>query len=119
VAIILVVDDDPALFRIIRLSILTAGHAVLSAGNGQDALEVLRDIRPDIIVLDLQMPVLDGRAFFRQIEADMGSRRPPVILLSAFGARTAQKELGAEAAMAKPFDPNALDETIASLLSQR
>ena len=109
---VLVVDDDPAVRRLSSLVLRTAGYEVRSAENGRDALLVLEDFVPAVVVLDLQMPVMDGRSFFWAID---GPTRPPVIVLSAFEPQRACNELGAEGCLAKPFDPADLIAKVAQV----
>jgi DNA-binding response OmpR family regulator len=108
----LVVDDDAALLRLLSLSLRQSGFEVTTAVNGQEALDRLAQGRPDVIVLDLEMPVMDGRQFYREMRATGDGT--PVLILSAFDARNAKNELGAEAYLNKPFDP---DELAAMLLT--
>ena len=110
VARVLVIDDDEALLRMVRLCLRTAGMFVVTADDGRAALESLEDGDFDVIVLDLQMPGMDGRTFYRE-KASSGHDEP-VIILSAYGAEEARRQLGAAAAMAKPFDPDTLIETV-------
>jgi CheY-like chemotaxis protein len=107
---VLVVDDDEALLRMLRLTLSTAGCVVTTASDGIDGLDKLQAAQFDVIVLDLQMPRMDGRSFYRELR-DRG-HDPEVVLLSAYGAREAGRELGAAAAIAKPFDPDVLIETV-------
>ena len=113
---ILLIDDDPALVRMIRLVLLSEGLSVDTAVDGLNGLEKATADSFDVIVLDLQMPNMDGRQFFREIRSrgDM----TPVVLLSAYGAQAAKVELNAEAAVSKPFDPNVLIGTVRSLLPE-
>jgi len=113
---ILLVDDDIALTRLLSMILRLKGHRTESATNGHKALDYVRERCPDLIILDLEMPSMNGRTFFRQLEMRLRKRRPPVLLLSAFGARTAQEELGAEGAMDKPFDPDSLLTQVDDLL---
>ena len=110
---VLVIDDDPLMLRLCRLVLGIEGHTLSVAENGHQALEVMRFDCPDVIVLDLEMPVMNGRSFFRKI-APM-RKRPAVIILSGQDTRAAQEELGAEAAIRKPFDPELLVETVRGL----
>ncbi len=110
----MVIDDDEALLRMLRMTLLTGGMHVTTAVNGAVALDDVETANPDVIVLDLQMPVMDGRSFYRELRRRGIS--VPVIILSAFGARAAQEELGAEAAIAKPFDPDNLIAAVRRLL---
>lgn len=108
------VDDDPALLRVVQLSLQSEGFRVTTARNGIEALQRLDQGEYDLIVLDLQMPQMDGRTFYREMRA-RGSRTP-VMILSAFGADKARSELAAEASFNKPFDPENLIERISGLL---
>ncbi len=100
---ILVIDDDPVVRRLVALTLSDEGYGVHTASNGAEALQVAAKTAPDAIVLDLEMPELDGRACF----AELRSRgfTAPVLVLSAYGAHRARLELGADAALDKPFDP--------------
>jgi DNA-binding response OmpR family regulator len=73
--------------------------------------------RPDVIVLDLGLPEMDGREFFRQ--ARLRGYEGPVIICSAYGATAAQRELGAEAALNKPFNPEELVQMVHALSPDR
>jgi len=107
---VLVVDDDQALLRMIRLSLASEGLHVSTAQDGVAALEALDAAEFDVIVLDLQMPRMDGRAFFHEMTAR--GHAPQVVILSAYGAKEAQQELKVAAACPKPFDPDDLIETV-------
>jgi len=111
---VLVIDDDPALVRMIRLALLSEGLDVDTAADGLKGLEATERATYDLIVLDLQMPNMDGREFYREFRSRGGAT--PVVLLSAYGAQNARNALGAEAAVAKPFDPAVLVRTVRTLL---
>jgi two-component system, chemotaxis family, chemotaxis protein CheY len=107
--LVLVVDDDPDILQTLALCLSTEGYRVLMAANGQEALEVLGRDRPDCILLDLMMPVMDGWQFVSEIET-RGLRRMPLLILSADRAvQQHSVKLRAEAYLAKPFD---LDELL-------
>lgn len=110
---VLVVDDDVSLSRLVRAILRTAQYEVAQAYNGIEGLEAASRERPDVIVLDLQMPQLDGRGFFRELRAR--GDYTPVLVSSSYGARSAQQELGAEGSIEKPFDPDALVAAVARL----
>jgi CheY-like chemotaxis protein len=114
---ILVIDDDEAILRLLRLSMASDGLMVATARDGTAGLARLDSEKFDVIVLDLQMPGMDGRAFYRE----MVSRgcEAPVVILSAYGAENAKRELGAAAAVAKPFDPDMLIETVLDLVNHK
>jgi CheY-like chemotaxis protein len=111
---ILVVDDDPGLMRLVSAILRSAGYVVTTAADGSEALETMRSAEVDAIVLDLRMPVLDGRAFYRELRAS--GNHTPVLIASAYGARDAQIELGAQGAIGKPFEPDALLAAVARVL---
>lgn len=111
---VLVLDDDPSLLRAISLSLRLEGYEVETAVDGIDGLEVLSKGEFDVIVLDLQMPRMDGRAFYGELR--QRGFQMPVLVLSAYGAHDARRELGAEGAVSKPFDPSDLVSTIGRLL---
>jgi DNA-binding response OmpR family regulator len=110
---VLVIDDDVSLSRLVRAILRTADFEVAQAYNGLEGLEVASREHPDVIVLDLQMPQMDGRGFFRELRAR--GDLTPVLVSSSYGARSAQQELGAEGSIEKPFDPDALVAAVARL----
>ena len=110
---VLVIDDDAALVRMIRLSLESEGYAVTTAPDGLNGLEELAQKNPDVIVLDLQMPRMDGRSFFTEIRSR--GYQTPVLILSAYGAERARMELNANAAVNKPFDPEVLTSAVERL----
>jgi two-component system response regulator MprA len=104
---VLVVDDDASI-RALTVSVLEdAGFAVREAPSGAAAMAVVDAGAPCLVILDLQMPVMDGRAFFKALRA--AGHAMPVLLVSAYGAETARTELGADGSIAKPFD---IDELV-------
>ena len=107
---ILVIDDDAALLRMLRLSMISSGFDVVTAQDGEAGLEKVAAEVFDAVILDLQMPRMDGRTFYREMRA--GGHQTPVVILSAYGAEEARRELGAAAAVPKPFDPDHLVDTV-------
>ena len=111
---VLVVDDDVKIRTFIGLLFRDAGHAVQAAANGVEALAVIESEPPDVMILDLQMPVMDGREVMRQSRG--AGNNTPVLLLSAYGAQRARQELGANDALSKPFDIDELVNHVVALL---
>jgi two-component system, OmpR family, response regulator MprA len=111
---ILIIDDDAAMTRMIGLALRVDGFDVDTAPDGQAGLEKLDEKEADVIVLDLAMPVMDGRTFYRRLRGRGDST--PVLILSAHGAKDAWRELDADAYLAKPFQPEDLSDRIRSLL---
>ena len=114
IPMILVVDDDAALSRMLLLALRGEGMEAASAPNGEIALDEVAQRDPDVIVLDLEMPVMNGREFFRELRAR--GTETPVLVLSAFEARRGQRELGANAYLNKPFNPADLVREVRDLL---
>ena len=111
---ILVVDDDPALNILVAHLLRDEGYEIQTAAHGREALQSIDGGCPDAVVLDLEMPVMDGRAFYHRLRA--ARCMTPVIILSAHGAKQAQRELGADAALDKPFDPDEFVTAVHELL---
>jgi two-component system alkaline phosphatase synthesis response regulator PhoP len=117
---ILVVDDEIYIVHILDFSLGMEGYEVLTALDGEQALEKARAEHPDLIVLDIMMPKLDGYETCK-LKADPATKDIPVILLSAKGRNVDQKvgfEVGANDYITKPFSPRKLVERINALLGQ-
>lgn len=110
---ILVLDDDASIRRMLGLVLRGAGYEVMSAPDGAQGLDLARSWQPHLVVLDLRMPIVDGREFLARFRRES---KTPVVIVSAHGAREVAVELGAEGWMEKPFDPDYLAELIARLL---
>lgn len=119
---VLVVDDDPSIRMICREVLEMAGYVVRSAASGVAALTEARQFRPDLILLDVMMPDLDGFTTAEQMLADPDSGMTPIIFLSAKG-ETADKvrafRLGAEDYMVKPFDAAELLARVKNAVARR
>ncbi len=111
---VLVVDDDENLARVAGIILRTADYDVLTAYDGYGALEVTSHEAIDVIVLDLTMPRLDGRGFYRELRAR--GDQTPVLVASANDARSAREELGAQGSIEKPFEPDSLIRAVDELL---
>jgi DNA-binding response OmpR family regulator len=110
---VLVVDDDAPLLRMLGLLLRGCGFDVTTTSNATDALFEAIHERPEVIVLDLAMPRIDGWTLYRQLRENSIDAR--VLILSAYDARTAQRKLGADASLAKPFEVDELVERIQQL----
>jgi len=116
---ILVVDDEIYIVHILDFSLGMEGYEVLTALDGEQALEKARAEKPDLIVLDIMMPKLDGYETCKRLKADPDTKDVPVILLSAKGRNVDQKvgfEVGADDYITKPFSPRKLVERINAIL---
>ena len=108
---ILVVDDEPDLLELVRLTLDQAGHQVETAASGREALEALRRHRPDLLILDLMLPDVSGTEVCRRLRADSELVSLPVIMLTAKADevdRVVGFELGADDYVTKPFSPREL-----------
>ena len=114
--LVLVADDEPRITKLVAIALTEEGFRVITASNGEEALRLADEYRPDIILLDIVMPDLDGIEVMRQLRE---SRSVPVILLTAKGS-TADKakglDLGADDYIAKPFHPDELAARVRSVL---
>lgn len=118
---ILVVDDDAKIVRLVRTYLERDGFAVLAAGDGRTALEAIERHRPALVVLDLMLPELDGRAVTKAVRAaaDQTSRDIPILILSARGSaldRITGLEDGADDYLPKPFSPAELVVRVKTIL---
>jgi len=116
---ILVVDDEIYIVHILDFSLGMEGYEVLTALDGEQALEKARTEKPDLIVLDIMMPKLDGYETCKRLKSDAETKDVPVILLSAKGRNVDQKvgfEVGADDYITKPFSPRKLVERINAIL---
>jgi DNA-binding response OmpR family regulator len=119
---VLVVDDDPVIQRLLKVNFEMEGYQVTVAGDGEEGLERARADRPDVVVLDIMMPKMDGLAVTRALKADPDTAPIPVLLLSA-KAQEADMRAGAATRaddyVTKPFDPLELLERVEALIAKR
>ena len=116
---ILVVDDDAKIVRLVRTYLEREGYAVVAAADGPAALDAIETHRPALVVLDLMLPELDGRAVIRAVRRDDEAAATPIIVLSARGStidRIAGLEDGADDYLPKPFSPAELVLRVKSIL---
>jgi CheY-like chemotaxis protein len=103
---VLVVDDSAAMRRILARTLEAAGYRVTEAPNGQVALALCREQAPDLVLLDIDMPRLDGIETCRRLRADPGVAGATVVMLTAAADQErASEEAGADLFLTKPFSP--------------
>ncbi len=122
VAKILAVDDEPALTDLMHYHLVRAGHDVTTAANGWEAIHAVRVNRPDIILLDLMLPDLDGFGVCEILRRDPATAIIPIIIVSAWASTDSRNlglELGALDYITKPFSPQELVERVNRLLHAR
>jgi two-component system, OmpR family, alkaline phosphatase synthesis response regulator PhoP len=116
---ILVVDDDAKIVRLVRTYLERDGFAVVTAADGPAALDAIETHRPALVVLDLMLPELDGRAVIRAVRRDEEAGATPILVLSARGTtidRIAGLEDGADDYLPKPFSPAELVVRVKAIL---
>ena len=119
---ILVVDDEEDLLELVRYNLSRDGYRVTCVGTGEDALKAARRQPPDLIVLDLMLPAVDGLEVCRRLKADSKTRDVPIIMLTAKSEESdmvAGLERGADDYIAKPFSPRVLSARVKALLRRK
>ena len=116
---VLIVDDDPDILRLVSYNLSHAGLEISTASTGREALDTIRKHRPDLIVLDLMLPDIDGMEVCRTLRQQQSFRRIPILMLTARGEeidRVVGFELGADDYVSKPFSPRELVLRVKSIL---
>ncbi len=119
---ILAVDDEPELTELISYHLGRIGHHVDTAANGWEALDHIQRERPDIILLDLMLPDLDGFGVCEILRRDPATATIPIIIISAWASLDSRQlglELGALDYITKPFSPHELVERVNRFINQR
>jgi two-component system, chemotaxis family, chemotaxis protein CheY len=111
---VLVVDDDESIRSVVTAALQEEGYDVLEATNGAAALEIVRQLYPVVILLDMWMPVMNGWEFVRQYRALPGPHAPIVVMTAAVDAKRRGAEIAADGVLAKPFELDSLLDTVAS-----
>jgi CheY-like chemotaxis protein len=117
--LVLVADDEEDILRLVTTIIERSGHEVVSVRDGAEALAAVRIRRPDLVVLDISMPEVDGLEVLRRLRADAETSELPVLLLSAQAQEADVRRgfvTGASAYVKKPFSPRELGQRVAELL---
>lgn len=117
---ILVVDDEPHVIELVAFNMRRAGYSVVSADNGAAALLAVEQEHPDLVILDVMMPIMDGFQVLEHLKAKEETRNLPVVMLTAkaqdsdiFDGLSA----GADVYLPKPFSPTELAQVVKSLLA--
>jgi len=116
---VLVIDDEADLIELVRYNLEKDGFSVLGAGDGESGFSLAVKEKPDVIVIDLMLPGMDGLDVCRMLRAEEGTSRIPIIILTAKASesdRVVGLELGADDYMTKPFSPRELTARIKALL---
>jgi len=119
---ILVVDDEPEAVELVQFNLQTAGFSVATAATGAEALKKARTVMPDLIVLDVMLPELDGFEICKLLRRDPATSGVPILLLTARTAeidRVLGLELGADDYVTKPFSPRELILRVKKILGRK
>ena len=118
---ILLSEDEEDMVFAVTLQLEAAGYEVIKAGDGEEALRKARKEMPDLMILDVMMPKMDGYKVCRMLKYDNKYSKIPIIMFTARAQdsdRKMGKEVGADAYITKPFDPNVLLDKIRELLKK-
>jgi two-component system cell cycle response regulator DivK len=118
---ILMVEDEPKNMKLLRDLLQRFGYETIEAGDGEEGVALTRKIKPDLILMDIMMPKLDGLEATRILKADAATRDIPVVALTAFamsGDRERALEAGCNGYITKPLDVRGLLSTVRQFLAQ-
>jgi CheY-like chemotaxis protein len=116
---ILVVDDNPDSREMLSFILTGKGFSVITAEDGLEALEVVKEVQPDLILTDIHMPNIDGIELTKQLREQFKSTSLPIVILTAFGSEMISKaiEAGADGAVQKPLHLDSLLTLVKQILS--
>jgi len=118
---VLIVDDEPDILKTVIFRLKKAGYQVITARDGKTALELAREERPDLILLDVRLPVMDGCDVCQSLKSDDNFKKIPVIFLTASVAdkiADKTKASGANDYIIKPFEPEELLDKVKNILDK-
>ena len=118
---ILVVDDEPTIVRLMEFILARQGHEMIVAVNGEEALEKIKSQHPDLVLLDIMMPRIDGYEVAQRLRADPATAKLPIIMLSAKAQDEDIRkgvEVGVDEYITKPFTPDHLVQVVAKHLDR-
>jgi len=118
---ILIVDDEPDLLTVLRFGLGAAGFDVAQASDGEQALSLARQLMPDLMILDLMLPRMDGYKVCRALKFDERYKHIPIFILSARSGEADRRlalEMGADEVHTKPYDMKALIERVRARLDR-
>lgn len=116
---ILIVDDSASLRQVVRIALTNAGYAVIEAEDGKDALGKLDGTKIHLIISDVNMPIMDGIEFLKNVKAHANYKFTPVIMLTTEGGEAKKlqgQQAGARAWVVKPFKPEQLLNAVSKLV---
>ena len=117
--VILIVEDDPKSLKLTRDLLQVSGYTTIEATNGQQGVKLAKARKPDLILMDILMPKMDGYAACREIKMDKATRAIPVVMLTSLDYelnKALGKDVGADGYMTKPFGHQELLDVISRFL---
>ena len=121
---IIVVDDEPDITEIVKMTLETRGHDVLTAANGSKGLALIKKVQPDLVILDVMMPKMNGMQVVELMKNRQSLNHIPILMLTAVTKNSLQpdehwrKKLGVEDFMSKPFEPLELLDRVDKILKE-
>lgn len=117
---VLVVDDNKVIRQLIRVNLELEGFEVVTAADGVECLDIVQQVQPDVITLDVVMPRLDGLRTAARLRADARTSDLPIVVVSACTQYEVESglEVGVDAFLAKPFEPSELVDIVRQLMSE-
>ncbi|HNT36219.1 MAG TPA: response regulator [bacterium] len=122
---ILIVDDEEDIAEVIRITLETSGHIVQTASNGAEGLTFVKKIEPDLVILDVMMPKMNGMQVVEILKGSDATAHIPILMLTAVTKNSLQpdehwrKKVGVEDFMSKPFEPLELRDRVDKMLKER
>jgi CheY-like chemotaxis protein len=119
---ILIADDEQDIRDLLTFTLRFAGHDVIAASNGEEAVQLAQQEKPELVLLDVRMPKMNGYEACRQIKADPALKHIPVVFVSAWGQDSEVKtglDAGAAGYVIKPFEPNMIILKVAELVVKK
>lgn len=118
---VLVVDDEPSVVKVVVFRLKKAGYEVISANDGESALKILKENKPDLILLDIALPDIDGYEVCARIKADETTKSIPIIFFSASTSMIMNKDdilkkYGVQGYLNKPFETEELIKSISDII---
>lgn len=118
---LVIADDSATILTLVTITVQRAGYEPATATNGSEALDLIREHRPELVILDARMPGMSGYDVCREVRADTDALQPHVIMLTAEGQqadRAHAESVGADEFMTKPFSPLALRTRVREILGE-
>lgn len=117
--LILIIEDDPKSLKLVRDLLQVSGYATIEAADGKQGIELARSLKPDLILMDIQLPVMDGLEATRILKSDVNTRHIPIICVTSYAMKGDEEkayQAGCDAYITKPYDIKELLAKVAEYL---